>query len=241
MQRPGTSACLPAIRACLSRMPGNWHVRFLREPGKAMCPAYLTDPRLPAVFARPWDLRRRRRRRRMPSQDARSVRSPIRSATRRPFRAKEVPSSRRRDARAITKAGLGVGGREPADRGWPSTLARSPSRPSWLLHAVGRFRRGGPETWPSADWRPVRCRAGRDRGAVGRWCQRLPVYAVTASRVRRRAGGVWLLRARSGIRRGLAGSSAARRRRYPAARSGTWLRAGSTPGTRSRRRRRGRS
>ena len=25
---PGTSARLPAIRACLSRMPGNWHVRF---------------------------------------------------------------------------------------------------------------------------------------------------------------------------------------------------------------------
>jgi hypothetical protein len=28
----------------LSRMPGNWHVRFLREPGTAMCPAYLTIP-----------------------------------------------------------------------------------------------------------------------------------------------------------------------------------------------------
>ena len=28
----------------MSRMPGNWHVRFLREPGTAMCPAYLSTP-----------------------------------------------------------------------------------------------------------------------------------------------------------------------------------------------------
>ena len=33
-QRPGTSARPSAIRACLSRMPGNWQVRFLGGPAQ---------------------------------------------------------------------------------------------------------------------------------------------------------------------------------------------------------------
>ena len=32
-------------------MPGNWHVRFLGEPGTAMCPAYLTVRRTDCRFA----------------------------------------------------------------------------------------------------------------------------------------------------------------------------------------------
>ncbi len=39
-QRPGTSARPPAIRACLSRMPGNWHVRFPRGARRRKGRAY---------------------------------------------------------------------------------------------------------------------------------------------------------------------------------------------------------